>query len=310
MRRWRVDRAPAAWVVDGVAVERGRQRGDRDGGGGDDQDDPAGSRLTGRSMRCLRFHDSNVRVASSVNKGAWTIPDGGGTTTTNAGHPYDHRVTIALTIAEDDFLVREGILAVLASVEEYRIVDACGDLDDLLASVAANAPDVVLTDIRMPPTLTDEGIVAARLLRRSHPSVGVVVLSQFSDPSFAVALLSDGADGRGYLLKERVGDERELVQAVSAVSSGGSYVDPAVIASLVDRQVPGSPLHQLTPREHEVLAQMARGKDNAAIAESLYIGVRAVEKHNASIFLKLGLTEAEHVDRRVRAVLMFLDAST
>ena len=216
-------------------------------------------------------------------------------------------MAISVTLAEDDLFVREGLASFLDNAPGIDVCDVCVDLDTLLDAVERRPPDVVLTDIRMPPTLVDEGIQAAQRLRDTHPGVGVIVLSQYDDPAYALALLADGSDRRGYLLKQRVSEPGELMAAIEAVAGGGSVIDPAVVDALVARQAPTSPLRFLTDRELEVVSHMAQGKDNAAIADSLYISQRAVEKHNNSIFAKLGLTEADRVDKRVQAVLMFLD---
>ncbi len=184
----------------------------------------------------------------------------------------------------------------------------CADLDGLMAAVQERSPDVVLTDIRMPPTGTDEGIRAAAQLRETSPATGVVVLSQYSTPAYALALLGKGAAGRAYLLKERLSEAEQLMTAIREVVAGGSVIDPAVVESLVSARSKGpqSPLRRLTPRESEVLAEMAQGKNNAAIAASLFVSERAVEKHINSIFSKLGLSEDQDVNRRVKAVLLFL----
>lgn len=219
-------------------------------------------------------------------------------------------MTLTVTVAEDDLLVREGIAALISAEPGLSLLGACADLDSLLASVSADQPDVVLTDIRMPPTQTDEGIRAARSIRSDYPEVGVIVLSQYDSPAYALTLLEAGSERLGYLLKERVSDLPTLVAAIQTVANGGSVIDPQVVESLVIRQSARSPLRFLTDREIEVLSHMAQGKDNTAIGNSLYISTRAVEKHNNAIFAKLGLTEAEGVDKRVRAVLHFLDAQT
>lgn len=219
-------------------------------------------------------------------------------------------MTLSVTIAEDDLLVREGVAALISAEPGLSLLDACDDLDSLLASVTRSKPDVVLTDIRMPPTQSDEGIRAALEIRRDNPEVGVIVLSQYDTPAYALALLKGGSEGLGYLLKERVSDPAVLVSAIESVSTGGSVIDTRVVESLVARQSAGSPLRFLTERELDVLGNMAQGKDNSAIADTLYISTRAVEKHNNSIFAKLGLTDATGVDKRVRAVLEFLDAQT
>jgi len=219
-------------------------------------------------------------------------------------------VQVRVTIAEDSALLRAGIEMLVASQPELELVDACADLGSLLASVAANPPDVVLTDIRMPPTGTDEGIQAAQRLRTSHPGVGVVVLSQFIEPEYALRLFEHGSGRRAYLLKDRVSDVDQVVRAIREVAAGGSVVDPRVVEELVSvrRPKPGSALEQLTPRELEVLAAIATGKNNAAIAEALVLTVRAVEKHINSIFFKLGLSDEIDSHHRVRAALLYLSA--
>jgi DNA-binding NarL/FixJ family response regulator len=215
---------------------------------------------------------------------------------------------LRLIFAEDDYLVRAGTAALLAEVEDVDVVETVADAEGLLAAVEAHSPDVVLTDIRMPPTNTTEGIEAARRIRAEHPDVGVVVLSQYVEEEYAYDLLKDGAAGLGYLLKERVADVEELVQALRDVARGGSVLDPKVVEGLVSRKerLASSPLAQLTEREREVLENMAQGKNNAAIAKSLFLTERAVEKHINSLFHKLGLSEEPDVHRRVMAVLTFL----
>ena len=185
---------------------------------------------------------------------------------------------------------------------------ACGDLDSLLAAVAAEPPDVVLTDIRMPPTGADEGIQVAMRLRETNPDVGVVVLSQYLEPRYALALLEGGTERRGYMLKERVEDVEQLVAAIRAVADGGSAIDPKVVEALVTTKARAeqSPLHELTPRERDVLRGMAEGKNNAAIAAALFLTERSVEKVIHSIFLKLGLGWETSVNKRVKAVILYL----
>ena len=215
---------------------------------------------------------------------------------------------IRVVLAEDNYLVREGIRALLAAEPEVELCAACEDLDSLLAAVEEHRPDVVLTDIRMPPTSTDEGIQAAEQIRTRYPDMGVVVISQYADPAYALALLERGASRRGYLLKERVSEADQLVGALSEVARGGSIIDPKVIEALVAARMrgEGSPLTRLTPREREILAEMARGKNNAGIAATLVLTERAVEKHINSIFSKLTLSEEKETHRRVKAVLLFL----
>jgi DNA-binding NarL/FixJ family response regulator len=210
--------------------------------------------------------------------------------------------------AEDNYLVREGTAALLGAVEEVDLVASVSDLDSLLGAVEEHRPEVVLTDIRMPPTHTTEGIEAAKRIRAEHPETGVVVLSQYTEEDYAYELLKDGAAGVGYLLKERVANVDELVRALEEVSRGGSVLDPKVVEALVARKnrLAHSPLAQLTDREREVLEHMAQGKNNASIAKSLFLTERAVEKHINSLFHKLNLSEEPDVHRRVMAVLTFL----
>ena len=218
-------------------------------------------------------------------------------------------MVLRVVLADDAFLLREGIAALLAQSDEVEVVASVGDHDALLAAVERTNPNVVVTDIRMPPTGNDEGIRAANTLRETHPEVGVVVLSQYVEPRYAVRLLADGARGRAYLLKEQVGDLPTLLRAIREVARGGSMTDPRVVDALLDGHARDStPLAQLTPRESEVLAKIAEGLNNTAIARDLFITDRAVEKHINAIFSKLGLTEESEVHRRVRAVLLFLDA--
>ena len=215
---------------------------------------------------------------------------------------------VRVVFAEDNYLVREGTAALLQGAGDVEIVALASDLHELMSAVDEHRPDVVLTDIRMPPTNTTEGIDAARRIRELHPSIGVVVLSQFADDAYAYELLKDGASGLGYLLKERVGDLDEIVRALSEVANGGSVLDPKIVESLVSRRERGvrSPLSHLTDREREVLGHMAQGKNNAAIAKSMFLTERAVEKHINSLFHKLDLSEEPDVHRRVMAVLAFL----
>jgi DNA-binding NarL/FixJ family response regulator len=220
---------------------------------------------------------------------------------------YDARV-LRIVFAEDNYLVREGTIALLSETGEIEIVGTAASKEELLDAVEEHVPDAVLTDIRMPPTGTDEGIVAAREIRATHPEIGVVVLSQFADDAYAYDLLRDGAEGLGYLLKERVADVEEVVRALGEVARGGSVLDPRVVEALVSAKdrLAHSPLASLTDREREVLSLMAQGRNNAGIAEALFLTERAVEKHINSMFHKLGLSEEPNVHRRVMAVLAFL----
>ena len=215
---------------------------------------------------------------------------------------------IRLVLAEDHYLVREGILRLLEARHDLDVVAVCDDLSSLLAAVEAERPDVVLTDIRMPPSDTDEGIQAAERLRETHPEIGVVVLSQYANPSYALALFQGGSARRAYLLKERVTDLEELEAAIRAVAGGGSVIDSKVVDALVAENArrDDSPLSQLTPRERDVLREMAEGKNNAAIADALLLTERSVEKVIHSIFLKLGLTWETAVHKRVKAVILYL----
>jgi DNA-binding NarL/FixJ family response regulator len=218
---------------------------------------------------------------------------------------------IRIVLAEDQYLVREGLRRLLDTRDELEIAAVCGDLDSLLDAVAAERPDVVVTDIRMPPGSTDEGIQAATRLRETNPEVGVVVLSQYATPSYALALLKGGSEGRAYLLKERVSDVEQLVAAIGAVADGGSVLDPKVVEALVAENArdDASPLNELTPRERDVLHEMAEGKNNAAIGEALFLTERSIEKVIHSIFLKLGLTWEPAVHKRVKAVVLYLGES-
>jgi DNA-binding NarL/FixJ family response regulator len=218
---------------------------------------------------------------------------------------------LRLVIAEDHLFVREGIRRLLEADPELEVAAVCGDLDSLFAAVESERPDVVVTDIRMPPGNSDEGIRAADRLRTSDPDIGVVVLSQYATPSYALALLEGGSAGRSYLLKDRVQDPGELVSAIRAVANGGSVIDPMVVEALVAEDARGerSPLKSLTPRERDVLREMAAGKSNEAIGESLFLAERSVEKVIHSIFLKLGLTWEPSVNKRVKAVILYLAES-
>ena len=215
---------------------------------------------------------------------------------------------IKVVLAEDSYLVREGVRRLLEHEPDIELVAVCEDYDSLLEAIAGTEPDVLLTDIRMPPTGTDEGVRAAERLRQLRPTAGVVLLSQYADPAYALAFLEGGTEGRAYLLKERVSDLDQLLAAIREVARGGSVIDPKVVEALVAGRARSaeSPLARLTPREREVLALLAEGRSNAAVAEGLVLSERAVEKHINSIFAKLGLPEARDAHRRVKAVLLFL----
>jgi DNA-binding NarL/FixJ family response regulator len=217
---------------------------------------------------------------------------------------------IRVVLAEDNTLLREGISRLIEGDGDLELVGVASNLPELLALVVEHEPDVVVTDIRMPPTGTDEGIQAASWLREHQPKVGVVVLSQYTAPAYALELLEDGSAGRAYLLKERVAGANELTQTIRMVASGGSVIDPQVVDVLVQARARHhkSDLEWLTPRESEILAEMAQGKSNGAIAKSLNVSERAVEKHSNAIFSKLGLSEERDLNRRVKAVLVYLSA--
>jgi DNA-binding NarL/FixJ family response regulator len=217
-------------------------------------------------------------------------------------------MSLRVVVAEDSLLVREGIVSVLGRQEDLEVVAVCADLPELLSAVGQFAPDVVVTDVRMPPDLDDEGIRAATQLRTTDPSVAVVVLSQYVDPGYATALLADGSAGRAYLLKERISQPGQLANAIRTVAAHGSVIDPAVVDALVAASARHrlSPVATLSPREREVLDQVAQGKSNAAIGGALHLSERAVEKHINALFTKLDLGQAPDVNRRVKAVLMYL----
>jgi DNA-binding NarL/FixJ family response regulator len=220
----------------------------------------------------------------------------------------DGKPPLRVAVADDSYLLREAIGQVLAREPGVEVVAVCSDGDELLAAVDVHRPAVVIVDIRMPPSGDDEGIAIANRLRQTHPEIGVVVLSQFSDPRYGLALLEHGSDGRAYLLKERLRDREHLISAVEAVADSGSVVDAKVVESLIAARVHAerSPLTELTQREREILSHIAQGKSNQAIADTLFLTKRAVEKHINTIFMKLGLTNAEEVSRRVKAALIYL----
>jgi DNA-binding NarL/FixJ family response regulator len=217
-------------------------------------------------------------------------------------------VPIRLVLAEDHYLLREGVRRLLETQPEFEVAAVCEDLDSLLEAVDREAPDVVVTDVRMPPGHSDEGIQAARRLRETNPGMGVVVLSQYANPSYALALLDTGSAGRAYVLKERVHEIDQLVAAIRAVAEGGSLIDSKVVEGLVaDRaRTKASPLNDLTNRERDVLRKMAEGKNNASIGEDLVVTERSVEKAINSIFMKLELTWEPAVHKRVKAVILYL----
>lgn len=228
------------------------------------------------------------------------------------GQLHSLAMTLRVVVAEDSVLMREGITAVLALQDDLEVVAVCGNLPELTAAVAEHTPDVVITDIRMPPTQTDEGIRAAGQFRVEYPDMGVVVLSQYVEPDYAVHLFEHGSSGRAYLLKERVADPGELATAIHRVHEGGSVIDAKVVDALVAARSDGktSVLERLTEREREVLGEMAKGGSNSAIGEALFISQRSVEKHINAIFTKLDLPPEPDSNRRVRAVLLYLTEAT
>ncbi|MFN3254806.1 MAG: response regulator [Ilumatobacter sp.] len=214
---------------------------------------------------------------------------------------------IRVVVADDSILVRQGVVSLLGLLDDIEVVAECDDLPSLLDSVDQHRPDVVLTDVCMPPSMSDEGIQAAMQIRARHPETGVLVLSQYAEANYVLQLFNGGSEYVGYLLKERVGDGEELARALRAVSSGGSVVDPEIVSVLLGSQSPAaSAVRRLTPRERDVMSLIAEGHNNAAIAERLVLSERAVAKHINSIFSKLDLSEADGAHKRVRAVLTWL----
>lgn len=217
-------------------------------------------------------------------------------------------MSVRVAVAEDNALLRDGLTRLIKATDGFELVGQAMSYDELISLADDHEPDVIVTDIRMPPTGTDEGIRAAVSLRNSHPEIGVIVLSQYVSPDYALALLANGSDRRGYLLKDRVADVDDLVDAIRVVAGGGAVIDPKVVEQLVASSASAekSPIDFLTPREREVLGEIAQGKSNAAVAAALVLSERAVEKHINSIFSKLSLTEERDINRRVTAVLMYL----
>ena len=212
---------------------------------------------------------------------------------------------LRVCIGEDDVLLREGIARILTGAG-LEVVAQSGDADDLLRRTLGHRPDIAVIDVQMPPRGEDDGLVAALELRRRLPATGVLILSQYCEPAFAVELIGDRPEGVGYLLKQRVGDVTTFIEAVTRVANGGSALDPEVVGRMLVRRPPGDPLHPLTPRETAVLAAMAEGKSNRGIAETLFISEAAVEKHVTAIFRKLGIESASTEHRRVHAVLTYV----
>jgi DNA-binding NarL/FixJ family response regulator len=241
-----------------------------------------------------------------VSRAITEVARKGSFTATAASSDHQQSDVIRVVLADDSFLAREGLERVLGSIADVDLVATCADLDELRSTVEQAKPDVVLTDIRMPPTNTDEGIRFAGELRSTLPEVGVVVLSQHAEPAYAMSLFEDGSSRRAYLLKERVKDTDELARALREVAAGRSLVDPRIVDELVSARLSDPGMEQLTAREREILALIAEGRSNAAIAESLEITKRAVERHINGIFAKLELPEDGDVNRRVKATLLYL----
>lgn len=220
--------------------------------------------------------------------------------------------TLRVVVADDSYLIRQAVTGLVADEPDLETVGVAADLDGLLDAVDEHRPDVVVTDVRMPPTSSDEGIRAARTLRERAPGTGVVVLSQFVRREYAAQLFAGGSEGRAYLLKDRVAEAGQLAHAIREVARGGSVVDPIVVDALLSAadERPGTVLDRLTPRETDVLREMAKGRNNAGVAEALALTERAVAKHINSIFTKLDLREEEAAHRRVQAVLLYLSASS
>jgi DNA-binding NarL/FixJ family response regulator len=238
----------------------------------------------------------------------WSVDDMAMETPAPADRSPRDPPRIRVALADDSYLVREALTRVLGEADEVDVVATCRDRDSLLRAVDAELPDVVVTDIRMPPTEADEGLQVAATLRRTHPQIGVVVLSQYADARYGLALLEEGSERRAYLLKERIQYRGQLVAAIEAVAQGDSMIDAKVVEGLIAARTQAeiSRLAELTSREAEILAFVARGHSNQAIADELFLTKRAVEKHINAIFLKLGLTQAEDVARRVKAALIYL----
>jgi DNA-binding NarL/FixJ family response regulator len=228
--------------------------------------------------------------------------------TDDPGQRSESADAIRVVVADDSFLAREAVERILEADARVELVASCNDRPSLVAAIERERPAVVVTDIRMPPDQEDEGIQVANELRETHPEIGVVVLSQYAEPRFGLALLDRGADRRAYLLKERVHDRRQLISAIDAVAHGGSLMDAKIVETLIRSrsQAEDSPLAELSPRELEILGEIAKGNSNGMIAEDLVLTKRAVEKHINAIFLKLGLTYAQNVSRRVKAALIYL----
>jgi DNA-binding NarL/FixJ family response regulator len=251
-----------------------------------------------RASRHAGAFDGALRARDSATVASEKPADG--------GDPGE--TTIRVAIADDSLLIREALDNRLGAADGVEVVASCADRDALLAAIEAEDPNVVVTDIRMPPTDSDEGLEVALMLRRDRPEIGVVLLSQFADPQYGIALLEDGAERRAYLLKERVQYRGQLVSAIRTVANGGSLIDPKVVEALIAARQRNerSPLSQLTPRELQILGMIACGQNNQAIADELVLTKRAVEKHINEIFRKLELTSVPDISQRVKATLIYL----
>jgi RNA polymerase sigma factor (sigma-70 family) len=238
-----------------------------------------------------RAHAPNASIGTLIAR-ARTVSD-------RSSPRHDPSQPLRVLLADDSYLIREALHEVVGAIDAIDLVDSFGDGDSLLAAVEADPPDVVITDIRMPPSGDDEGIRIARRLRETHPEVGVIVLSQYAGTAYALALLEDGAEGRGYLLKERVHDRSELLAAIEVVAQGGTTIDPSVVQELLaaDRQRHSSPLDELTPREREVLQLIARGYMYKEIAARLHLSVKTVESHVSNVLRKLQLSTRHELTR-------------
>jgi DNA-binding NarL/FixJ family response regulator len=261
----------------------------------------------------VTFHDTHVPREKSGHESTITrndlrSPKSSRLPTLEQREHEELNAPVRVVVAEDSYVIREFLTMALSGAPEIDLMAVCSNGKELETAIGTWHPDVVLTDIRMPPSGAEEGLRVAARLRETSPEIGVVVLSQYAEPAYALGLLEKGTGGRAYLLKERIRDKSELVRAIEAVARGRSVIDPAIVDVLIEARsrAAQSRLSELTPRERELLAEIAKGKSNGAIAESLVLTKRAVEKHVNSIFSKLNLPETEDVSRRVKATLIFL----
>jgi len=273
----------------------------------------SGSEATAVKGRLVALHDTHVPLEESGRDSSTAHNELRLRKSSRLPTPADREheeptAPVRVVVAEDSYVIREFLTMALSGAPEVELMAVCSNGKELETAIANWHPDVVLTDIRMPPSGAEEGLRVATQLRETSPEVGVVVLSQYAEPAYALGLLEKGTGGRAYLLKERIRDKSELVRAIEAVARGRSVIDPAIVDVLIEARsrAAQSRLSELTPRERELLAEIARGKSNGAIAESLVLTKRAVEKHVNSIFSKLNLPETEDVSRRVKATLIFL----